>query len=126
MAGDKETKMNPPPEFSGSAEKARDFLRQVDLYITCKKDQFKDDTARIGVDFVFHMRRTWRSLAGEYMTHSLTALDPLSTTTPQTWAQFRPTSLTVLSKERNPRSRATSSNAFFREEARLQGLRHWV
>jgi len=47
MAGDKETKMNPPPEFSGSAEKARDFLRQVDLYITCKKDQFKDDTARI-------------------------------------------------------------------------------
>jgi len=47
MAGDKETKMNPPPEFSRSAEKARDFLQQVDLYITCKKDQFKDNTARI-------------------------------------------------------------------------------
>jgi len=47
MAGDKETKMNPPPEFSGSAEKARNFLRQVELYLTCKKDQFKDDTACI-------------------------------------------------------------------------------
>jgi len=47
MAGDKETKMNPPPEFYRSAEKACDFLRQVNLYITCKKDQFKDDTARI-------------------------------------------------------------------------------
>src|SRR5882724_8954636 len=47
MAGDKETKMNPPPEFSGSAEKARDFLWQADLYITCKKDQFKDDTTCI-------------------------------------------------------------------------------
>jgi len=29
--------MNPPPEFSGSAEKARDFLRQVDLYITVRR-----------------------------------------------------------------------------------------
>jgi len=89
MAGDKETKMNPPPEFSGSAEKARDFLRQVDLYITCKKDQFKDETARIAWTLSFIRGGPGGVWAGEYIDALTTALAPLSTTTPPTWAQFR-------------------------------------
>src|SRR5882724_5927330 len=89
MAGDKETKMNPPPEYSGSAEKARDFLWQVDLYITCKKDQFKDDTARIAWTLSFIRGGPGGVWAGEYIDALTITLDPLSTTTPPTWAQFR-------------------------------------
>src|SRR5882724_4648091 len=89
MAGGKETKMNPPPEFSKSAEKARDFLWQVDLYITCRKDQFKDDTAHIVWTLSFIRGGPGGVWAGEYIDALITALEPLSTTTPPTWAQFR-------------------------------------
>jgi len=89
MAGDKENKMNPPPEFSGSTEKARDFLWQVDLYITCKKDQFKDNTARIVWTLSFIRGGPGGVWAGEYIDQLTAALDPNSTTTPPTWKQFR-------------------------------------
>jgi len=87
MAGDKETKMNPPLEFSRSAEKACDFLWQVDLYITCKKDQFKDDTACIVWTLSFIQGGPGGVWAGNYIDVLTTALT--TTTTPPTWAEFR-------------------------------------
>jgi len=87
MAGDKETKMNPPPKFSRSAEKAHDFLWQVNLYITCKKDQFKDDTTRIVWTLSFIRGGPGGVWAGNYIDALTTAL--ATTTTPPMWTEFR-------------------------------------
>jgi len=67
MAWDKEVKLNPPLEFSGSADKACDFLRQVELYLTCKKGQFKDDKACITWTLSFIRGGPGGVWAGEYI-----------------------------------------------------------
>jgi len=86
MAGDKEAKMNTPPEFSRSAEKARDFLWQVDLYLTCKKDQFKNDTSRITWALSFMRGGPGGVWAGNYI-DALT--NATATSSPPSWTQFR-------------------------------------
>jgi len=120
MARDKETKMNPPPEFSRSAEKARDFLQQVDLYITCRKDQFKDDTARIAWTLSFIRGGPGVVWAGEYIDALTAALDPNTTTTPPTWAQFRTNFVTKFFQRTKPRKHAISSKRLLQGRSSAQ------
>jgi len=85
MAGDKEVKLNPPLEFSGSADKARNFLCQVELYLTCKKDQFKDDETRITWTLSFMRGGPGGVWAGEYIDNITSGKQ----STPPTWAKFK-------------------------------------
>jgi len=90
MAGDKRNEDEPTSEFSGSAEKAHDFLRQVDLYFTCKKDQFQGRYHLYCVDpCPSYKEDLEESGQANILTHSLPCSTHSLQLHPQLWTQFR-------------------------------------
>jgi len=112
--------MNPPLEFSGSADKAHDFLWQVELYITCKKDQFKDDTTHIA----WTLSSIWGGpggvWAGTYIDALTTTLD--SGATPQHGYNSKSTSSTSFFPKNETKKHTISSSAFFKGEVQLRTM----